>query len=293
MTPDAPALSVVVPVYDEAANVSALVDEIAAVEALARAEIVFVDDHSQDDTLAILQRKAATLPRLRVLAHTRRLGQSAAIRNGVKAARGYWIATLDGDGQNDPADLPLLLAQRELAPPEVKLFAGWRVARQDSASKRWASRWANRIRGGLLHDATPDTGCGTKLFERQAFLELPGFDHMHRYLPALMQRAGWQTLSVPVGHRPRRGGRSKYGNHSPAPAGVLDLLGVLWLIRRGNAAACNRAITEYAHGRHEPGNRGTGLDGPVHDAVEADRIDRGAAVRPALAGAVPGHAPRR
>jgi dolichol-phosphate mannosyltransferase len=154
------------------------------------------------------------------------------VRNGVKAARGAWIATLDGDGQNDPADIPKLIAMRDESPAGIKLFAGWRVNRKDSGSKRWASKFANAIRSRLLRDATPDTGCGIKLFERAAFLDLPYFDHMHRYLPALMQRAGWQVKSVPVNHRPRGAGQSKYNNLNRALVGIADLRGVAWLIRR-------------------------------------------------------------
>ena len=228
-----PALSVVVPVFNEEGNVAPLVAEIvAALRGRTDFEIVFVDDHSRDDTLARLQSLRAEVPELRVLHHVRQSGQSTAIRNGVKAARGAWIATLDGDGQNDPADIPKLLAERERADPAVKLFAGWRVERKDSGSKRRASKVANAIRSRMLRDATPDTGCGIKLFEREAFLELPYFDHMHRYLPALMQRAGFRTVSVPVGHRHRASGVSKYNNLGRALVGIADLRGVAWLIRR-------------------------------------------------------------
>jgi dolichol-phosphate mannosyltransferase len=167
-----------------------------------------------------------------VIHHVAQSGQSTAIRNGVKAARGAWIATLDGDGQNDPADIPKLIAMREESPREIKLYAGWRVNRQDSASKRFGSRFANAIRRRLLRDDTPDTGCGIKLFERAAFLDLPYFDHMHRYLPALMQRAGWRVKSVPVNHRPRGMGVSKYNNLNRALVGISDLRGVGWLIKR-------------------------------------------------------------
>jgi dolichol-phosphate mannosyltransferase len=159
------------------------------------------------------------------------------LRNGYWPARGTWIATLDGDGQNDPADIPKMLDLRDQAPAAVKLFAGWRVTRRDSASKRLGSRFANALRRRLLRDATPDTGCGTKLFEREAFLDLPWFDHMHRYLPALMLRAGWQVRSVPVNHRAREGGRSKYTNFGRALVGIADLRGVAWLIRRGSRSA--------------------------------------------------------
>ncbi|WP_037034829.1 glycosyltransferase family 2 protein [Pseudoxanthomonas sp. J31] len=233
--PPAPGLSVVVPVHNERDNIAPLVAEIvAALRGRLAFEIVYVDDHSADDSLAVLRSLKAQVPELRVLHHAAQSGQSAAVRNGVKAARGAWIATLDGDGQNDPADIPRLLAARDAAAPEVKLFAGWRVDRQDSGSKRWASRWANRIRCRLLRDDTPDTGCGIKLFEREVFLDLPYFDHMHRYLPALVQRAGWKTVSVPVSHRARTAGVSKYNNLGRALVGIRDLRGVAWLIARSH-----------------------------------------------------------
>ncbi len=226
-------LSVVIPVFNEQHNIGPLLQEVVAALGDATAfEIICVDDHSEDDTLQVLQKARDALPMLRVLQHRNRAGQSTAVRNGVKAARGAWIATLDGDGQNDPADIPKLLQARDAADADVKLLAGWRVERRDSASKRWASRWANRIRRAALNDDTPDTGCGIKLFERDMFLDLPYFDHMHRYLPALTQRAGWRTLSVPVGHRPRINGQSKYNNLSRALAGLIDLCGVAWLNRR-------------------------------------------------------------
>jgi dolichol-phosphate mannosyltransferase len=232
-----PQLSVVVPVFNERDNVAPLVHEItAALRGRIEFEIVYVDDHSRDDTLQVLQALKAEVPELRVLHHVAQSGQSTAIRTGVKAARGAWIATLDGDGQNDPADIPKLLEERAKAAPDIRLFAGWRVNRQDSGSKRWASRYANAIRANMLRDATPDTGCGIKLFERAAFLDLPYFDHMHRYLPALMQRAGWKTVSVPVNHRPRSSGVSKYNNLQRALVGIRDLMGVAWLIKRSKVA---------------------------------------------------------
>jgi dolichol-phosphate mannosyltransferase len=233
-----PHLSVVVPVFNERDNVAPLVNEItAALRGLVAFEIVYVDDHSRDDTLAVLQNLKATVPELRVLHHVNQSGQSTAVRTGVKAARGEWIATLDGDGQNDPADIPKLLEKREASSAEVKLFAGWRVNRQDTGSKRWASKVANAIRSRMLRDSTPDTGCGIKLFEREAFLDLPYFDHMHRYLPALMQRAGWKTISVPVNHRHRASGVSKYNNLNRALVGLRDLRGVAWLIVRSKRTA--------------------------------------------------------
>lgn len=235
---DTPQLSVVVPVHNEEDNVAPLVGEIvAALRGQIDFEIVYVDDTSKDATLQRLRELQATVPELRVIRHLSNAGQSTAVRNGVKAARAPWIATLDGDGQNDPADIPKLLAQRGAATADTKLFAGWRVNRQDSGSKRWASKFANGIRSRMLRDATPDTGCGIKLFERAAFLDLPYFDHMHRYLPALMQRAGWQTVSVPVNHRHRTAGVSKYNNLGRAIVGIKDLFGVSWLIQRSRRTA--------------------------------------------------------
>lgn len=228
-----PDLSVVVPVHNERDNVVPLISEIAAaLRGVCDFEIVYVDDLSRDDTVAVLTQAKASFPELRVLRHLSQSGQSTAVRTGVKAARGSWIATLDGDGQNDPADIPKLMAMRDSSPAQIKLFAGWRVNRQDTGSKRWASRIANGIRSRLLRDETPDTGCGIKLFERALFLDLPYFDHMHRYLPALVQRAGWQVKSVPVNHRARGAGVSKYNNLNRALVGIADLRGVAWLIRR-------------------------------------------------------------
>jgi dolichol-phosphate mannosyltransferase len=233
-----PDLSVVVPVHNESGNVVPLLSEIVtALRGKVDFEIVYVDDLSKDDTLSVLKNAKAQFPELRVVRHLVQSGQSTAIRTGVKAARGTWIATLDGDGQNDPADIPKLIDMHNSSPDTIKLFAGWRVDRKDSGSKRWASRWANAIRSRLLRDETPDTGCGIKLFERSAFLDLPYFDHMHRYLPALMQRAGWQVKSVPVNHRPRGTGTSKYNNLNRAIVGISDLRGVSWLIKRSKRTA--------------------------------------------------------
>lgn len=238
-----PHLSVVVPVFNERDNVTPLINEITAAlrgNPLLKGdafEIVYVDDCSRDDTLDVLKKLKADVPELRVIRHVTQSGQSTAVRNGVKQARGAWIATLDGDGQNDPADIPKLLAERETSATDVKLFAGWRVQRKDTGSKRWASKLANAIRSRMLQDATPDTGCGIKLFEREAFLDLPYFNHMHRYLPALMQRAGWKTVSVPVNHRHRASGVSKYNNLNRALVGLRDLRGVAWLIARSKRTA--------------------------------------------------------
>jgi dolichol-phosphate mannosyltransferase len=230
---NSPEFSVVVPVFNERDNVTPLVNEIvAALRGKHSFEIVYVDDQSKDDSLQVLKDLMVSVPELRVVQHLRQSGQSTAVRNGVKAARGSWIATLDGDGQNDPADIPKLIEARNKAAPEIKLFAGWRVNRKDTGSKRWASKIANSIRASFLKDETPDTGCGIKLFERAVFMDLPYFDHMHRYLPALVKRAGFQSVSVPVNHRERGSGVSKYNNLGRAWVGLKDLRGVAWLIKR-------------------------------------------------------------
>jgi dolichol-phosphate mannosyltransferase len=228
-----PELSVVVPVFNERDNIPPLLAEIAtALRGKVDFEIVYVDDDSSDDSRAVLAAQKASYPELRVLHHVSRSGQSTAVWNGVRAARGAWIATLDGDGQNDPADISKLLAARASAVPEIKLFAGWRTTRRDSFNKRISSRIANAVRSRMLKDATPDTGCGLKLFERETFLRLPYFDHMHRYLPALVRRAGYASQSVPVSHRPRTAGTSKYGMLDRLWVGLADLRGVAWLMRR-------------------------------------------------------------
>ncbi len=223
-------LSIVVPVRNEAANIAPLIAEIRrALDGTAH-EIVYVDDGSTDDTAAALAAEAATAP-LTLRRHRTGCGQSAAIITGVRAAAGTWIATLDGDGQNDPADIPALLARARQA-PAMTLIAGHRTTRRDTRIKRASSRAANAIRARLLGDATPDTGCGLKVFRRADFLELPAFDHMHRFLPALFIRAGGAVVSVPVGHRPRVRGASKYGTLDRAWVGMFDLVGVAWLQRR-------------------------------------------------------------
>ena len=225
-----PILSVVVPVRNEGPNIAPLVREIEVAVAGILHEIIYVDDGSTDETPARLREAAATAP-LTALRHRASCGQSAAIVTGVRAARGAWIATLDGDGQNDPADIPALFARAQAA-TGVVLIAGNRVHRRDTWVKRLASRAANGIRARLLGDATPDTGCGLKLFRRDAFLELPHFDHMHRFLPALFIRAGGRVESVPVNHRPRTRGQSNYGTLDRLWVGIFDLIGVFWLQRR-------------------------------------------------------------
>ena len=227
-------LSVVVPVCNEAENVEPLAREIHAALAWRDYEMIFIDDGSTDETAAILQRLRAELPALRVLRHSFRSGQSAAVASGVRAARAPWVATLDGDGQNDPADIPKLLAARDA--PEgrgVQLFMGNRKAsRKDTAFRKLQSSVANGVRSSLLGDGTPDTGCGIKLFARDVFIELPRFDHMHRFLPALFQRQGARVISIPVSHRPRTRGTSKYGMLNRLWVGIVDILGVMWLRRR-------------------------------------------------------------
>nr|WP_294972175.1 glycosyltransferase family 2 protein [uncultured Pseudomonas sp.] len=230
-----PCVSVLIPARNEAENLPGLLDEVRLALAGEAFEVIVVDDGSSDATRAVLQGlQQDGYAELRVLVHARSLGQSTSIYHAAEAARGHWLATLDGDGQNDPADIPGMLALVRAAdcPAGLKLIAGHRVKRQDSASKRWASRFANRLRGRLLRDQTPDTGCGLKLIEREAFLRLPYFDHMHRFIPALIQLHQGVMRVHPVNHRPRHAGVSKYGNLDRALVGILDLFGVWWLIRR-------------------------------------------------------------
>jgi len=226
-------ISVVVPVKDEAGNVVPLAREIAQALAGERFEMIFVDDGSSDATIDELARARAQIP-LRILAHARNLGQSRALRTGVRAAKAPLIVTLDGDGQNDPADIPKLVAafRGAAAEPSFAMVAGERAKRQDSWKKRAASRYGNRIRRRLLSDNAQDTGCGLKAFRREAFLALPYFDHMHRYLITLMLREGYEVRFMPVGHRPRGAGHSKYGVWDRLAVGISDLMGVMWLKRR-------------------------------------------------------------
>jgi len=227
-----PEISIVVPVFNEEGAVEALVREVAAAFAGWRCEIVFVNDASTDGTGARLAALRPEIPPLRILAHRRNAGQSRAIRTGVQAARAPIVVMLDGDGQNDPADAPRLARALMSGPPSLGLVGGERRVRRDSAGKRWASRLANVVRRRVLDDQATDTGCGLKAFRREAFLALPYFDHLHRYLPALMIREGYEVAFEPVNHRPRRSGRSKYTNLGRLGASLFDLAGVLWLNRR-------------------------------------------------------------
>jgi glycosyltransferase involved in cell wall biosynthesis len=227
-----PDVSIVVPVFDEEGAVGGLAREIAAAFDGWDYEILFVDDASCDATLARLDAAARDIPRLRVLRHARNAGQSRAIRTGVLAARASVIVMLDGDGQNDPADAPGLARALMAGPPRLALIGGERRVRRDSAAKRWASLWANRLRRGLLADQATDTGCGLKVFRRDAFIALPYFDHMHRYLPALMLREGFEVAFQPVNHRAREAGASKYTNLGRLGVALFDLAGVVWLRSR-------------------------------------------------------------
>jgi len=227
-------LSVVIPVCNEAENIEPLAREIAQALQGRSFEILFVDDGSTDGTAdAVRAARAGGIAEIRLLRHSFRSGQSAAVTTGVRNARADWIGTLDGDGQNDPADLPVLWAARlEPASSAVRLFQGNRVTRRDTPYRRLQSRIANGVRSSLLGDGTPDTGCGIKLLHRETYLSLPYFDHMHRFLPALFQRAGAKVISIPVRHRPRSRGQSKYGMFDRLWVGIVDIFGVMWLRRR-------------------------------------------------------------
>jgi glycosyltransferase involved in cell wall biosynthesis len=234
VTTPAPDVSVVVPVCNERENVLPLAQEIHAALAGRRHETIFVDDGSTDGTAeAVIAARARDMPEIRLIRHSVRSGQSAAVATGVRAARARWIATLDGDGQNDPGDIPQLLDAVERAgSPRLRLVMGNRTTRRDTWLRRLSSRVANGVRGGLLKDGTPDTGCGIKVFDRDVFMDMPRFDHMHRFMPALFQREGYEVVSVPVNHRERTRGKSKYGLHNRLWVGIVDLFGVMWLISR-------------------------------------------------------------
>lgn len=227
--------SVVIPAYNEEGNIARLVREtFAAMPDAMVGEVVVVDDNSNDGTQAELLALKPEFPKLRVLRHETNAGQSASLRTGILAARFPVIATMDGDGQNDPHDIPALLS--ELGAPGDRsrpaLVGGVRTNRKDTGSKRWASRAANRIRDAILRDDCPDTGCGIKVYWREAFLLLPFFTSIHRYLPALFQTYGYKTAYRPVNDRPRLAGVSKYNNLNRALIGLYDLFGVSWLRRR-------------------------------------------------------------
>ena len=227
-------ISVVVPVHNETENVDSLISEIdQALSSQEAYEMIFVDDGSKDDTLEKLKQAMLRYPALRVVHHTKSCGQSRAVHSGIVAAQYPWIATLDGDGQNDPADIPNLVAAfKAQNDPDLWMLAGFRHQRNDTGWRRFSSKFANSIRQSILHDATPDTGCGLKLFRRDKFLSLPYFDHIHRFLPALVQMAGGKVISVKVNHRARNFGQSKYGTLDRLMVGIVDILGVVWLKKR-------------------------------------------------------------
>lgn len=241
-------LSIVVPMKNEAENVGPLVSEI--VDACSAAidggfEVILIDDGSTDATAENVLSLAKEDGRVRLLRHSQSAGQSAAVHSGVLAARGEIICTLDGDGQNPPAELPaLFLPLFEDSVGAIGLVAGQRVGRQDTFSKRWGSKFANALRSRILKDGTRDTGCGLKGFRREAFLALPYFDHMHRYLPALFKRDGWQVVLVDVSHRERQAGQSNYSNLRRALVGIPDLIAVAWLIRRRKKARATEVFPD-------------------------------------------------
>ena len=229
-------ISIVIPAKNEAENILPLINEIRrAMDGRYAYEVIYIDDGSRDGTLdALKEIRRGGFHRLRIFRHAESFGQTSAIMTGVKAAVGEWIVTLDGDGQNDPADIPRLL-EHALDPfrdERLHLIAGYRKKRRDRWVTRMASKIANRVRGALLRDRTPDTGCGLKVILRRAFLGLPYFDHMHRFIPALIQRQGGKVVIVEVNHRPRRHGRSNYGVFDRLWIGIVDLIGVMWLQRR-------------------------------------------------------------
>ncbi|MDT8854480.1 glycosyltransferase family 2 protein [Paracoccaceae bacterium Fryx2] len=246
-------VTVVIPARNEAENIGTLLDGIdAALAGIGAHEVIVVDDGSGDGTAAVVQARMATALHLRLLRHERSGGQSAAVQSGVLAATAPLVLTLDGDGQNPPEELPRLLAPL-LAPgaEAIGLVAGQRVGRQDTWSKKLASRFANGLRGWLLGDGTRDTGCGLKAFRREAFLRLPYFDHMHRYLPALFARDGWQVAHVDVTHRARGAGQSNYSNLQRGLVGIVDLAGVMWLLKRrkkAHPAELSAALPEKRNG---------------------------------------------
>lgn len=228
-------LSVVIPVLNEENNVTPLLHELEEVlRGKENFEVIYVDDHSTDRTLETLTGHTLNYPWLRVVRHCTQSGQSAALRSGIRKAQYPLIATLDGDGQNDPGDILNLIDvyQREKKPARPCLVNGQRVQRKDSGWRRVSSHLANALRRRLLHDGTPDSGCGIKVFSRDDFLDLPSFNHMHRFLPALIRQRGGTVVSVAVGHRSRASGASHYGTLDRLCAGIIDLIGVLWLARR-------------------------------------------------------------
>lgn len=268
-------LSVVIPCHNEEEAIVPLIRE--TLEALRglNVEVIVVDDGSADETSARVLGVAVLDPRVRLIRHDICCGQSAALRSGIRAAQHDWIATLDGDGQNPPDQILALIARADGADTgQVGLVQGQRQQRRDTPSRRIASRVANGIRNAVLQDGVADSGCGLKLFRREAWLAMPFFDHIHRFTPAMMRREGWQVLVTPVAHRPRHSGRSKYSNLQRGLVGVVDLIGAAWLIRRSGAprraalvaardAAREAALLIPRQARTLPGTAHTAGDGAM------------------------------
>jgi len=247
-----PALSILIPVFNEEASISALLQEILDKKPDGvRAEIIVINDGSEDGTAAAVESFASGHPEVRLITHPQRSGKSAALRTGALAAKGLWMGTLDGDGQDDPADLFAMAGEVDLTRiGEVGLVGGVRRERTDGSSRKFASRFANGLRQSLLKDDCPDTACGLKLLPRDLFLQFPFFDALHRYLPAFTRHFGFETRYVKVDNRPRQAGVSKYSNFGRAVAGIFDLTGVVWLMRRtktpGRAFVAEMAMNKKA-----------------------------------------------
>ena len=227
-------LSVVIPVFNEEESIGLLINEIEQSLQDINYELLIVDDYSNDNTLSVLGQFKSNNNRIRIIKHDKNYGQSFAIRSGIKSAKSTWIATIDGDGQNDPKDIPRLYSVliSESDSEQNVLIAGYRIKRKDTWLKKLSSKYANKVRSRILKDLTPDTGCGLKLFSRNYFLDLPSFNHMHRYIPALYVSRGGRVLSIEVNHRHRKKGFSKYGFNNRFWVGISDLIGVKWLQRR-------------------------------------------------------------
>lgn len=282
-TSSRPLLSLVIPARDEAANLPRLLDEVARALADIDYECLVVDDGSVDNSWSFLVTLAAVDPRLRPLHHDKGAGQSTSVWQAARVARGSWLATMDGDGQNDPADIPAMLARALQG--DVTLVAGHRVTRRDDWLKRLSSRVANRVRSAVLGDQTPDTGCGLKILRREVFLALPYFDHMHRFLPALVRAQGGNCVSVPVGHRPRTAGESHYTLNNRLWVGLVDMAGVLWLRRRSRLPA---PLVEYSRQDDHAGQisavrQARAARGPGRVAGAPARADSGPAGEAAVA----------